>query len=351
MNILYILGAILLFGIIIAVHELGHFLAARATGIPVMEFSIGMGPRIVGGKRGDTEYSLRAIPLGGYCRFVGEDEESDDPRAMNNQKVWKRIITVFAGPFMNFVLGYLVIVVFLSCIGSNYTVPKIQTVAAESSALDAGLEPGDIIEKINGTEISYDTEGAMALIQGVRGTEGSESVTLTVLRGGSREEITLTPQLVGGTAQIGVGLGYETFRVPFFTAVREGFPVTAGYLRMMLDAIRQLFATGEGLEDTMGPVGIIQFATEEIKEGGFEQALNLLLLLTLNIGLMNLLPLPALDGGRLIFLFLEAIRRKPVPPKYEGWVHAAGFVLLIGVFLLVTGHDLIRLFTGRGFGG
>lgn len=352
-NILYILLAIVMLGIIVTVHEFGHYVVGRLCGIGIVEFSVGFGPRILGWERKGIKYSLRAIPLGGYCAFVGEDERNDDPRAMNNQPVWKRFVTVLAGPFMNFVLAFIVCVVMLAGYFTvvESTLPVVGQVIDGMPAAEAGLQAGDRILAIDGTDIPDGEEGVTLSSQLIRAGEGDAPIVVTVERDGAALDFTITPALAddaqtgGKVRQIGIYYSYLERKLSFGEALRETPGYTLNIVKTMLDSLRRLLFHGEGIQDTVGTVGIIAVVSQQAREG-FQNVLWLMFIITLNLGIMNLLPIPALDGGRLLFLIVEAIRRKPIPPEKEGLVHGIGMILLLGLFVVLTFHDIVRLVSG-----
>ena len=345
-GILYFLVALLIFGIIIFAHELGHYAAARASGITVLEFAVGFGPKLIGWRRKDIDYSIRILPLGGYCKFEGEDETSHDLKAFSNAPVWKRFLTIFAGPAMNFVLAYLAVVVFLLFVGTIYTVPVVHEVTAGMPAETSGLVAGDVITAVNGEPIEMSEQGAEKLFEIINQSETDKAVALTVQRNGQTVEVQVSPQETKDGGRIGITMGSGVQHYSPIEAISISGYKIFDITRVMLDGLKGLIFKGEGAEDTMGPVGIISFMTEEISQGNFATIINLIVIISLNVGLINLLPLPALDGGRLVFLLVEGIRRKPVKPVYEGWVHMAGFVLLLGLILVFTYRDIVRLVSG-----
>ena len=350
LNLLYILLAIIMLGFIVTVHEFGHYLVGRLCGIGIIEFSVGFGPRICGFTRKGIKYSLRAIPLGGYCSFVGEDEQNAAPNAMNNQPVWKRFLTVAAGPAMNFVLAFIFCVILLTNFVYAEYLPKIDQVVADMPAAECGLEVGDVVQEINGVSLPYSYEGITLLHNTLQTAEPGSPIAFTILRGDETLNITVTPaeivdETTGETAyQIGVAFGGRTYHLG--EALSSGVRYMISYTDALLDALKELVFHGNGMEDMRGTVGIISLASQEISSGGTYSVINLIFFLSLNIGIMNLLPLPALDGGRLVFLIIEAIRRKPIPPEKEGLVHAIGLGLLLLLFLFLTYKDILRLFTG-----
>lgn len=340
-NLLYVLIAIVLLGVIIIVHELGHFAVGRLCGIGVVEFSVGFGPKLFGWKRKGIDYSIRVLPFGGYCKFVGEDDDNPSPNAMNQMPVWKRFLTVFAGPAMNFVLAYLAAVVML-CMFYGTVEPRIETVVADMPAAEAQLQPGDVVVAANGTDISCDADGA-AVLRGI--IRESESVELTVLRNGEAVTATLVPELVvtdeatGETArQIGVTFGIQP--ISLGAAIPEAGRYLCEITELMLDALRNLVFKGQGADQMAGAIGTVAVASE-IMQTDRSMILYFVVVISLNLGIINLLPLPALDGGRLVFLIVEAIRRKPVPPEKEGMVHAIGLMLFFLLALVLAWHDIV----------
>ena len=338
MTILYVLLAILLLGILIMVHEFGHFAVARLCGIAVKEFSLGFGPVIWQhkSKKSDTTFSIRPIPMGGYCMFYGDTDDDpngstkDDPRNYNKAPVWKRMLSVLAGPGMNFVLAFVVSIALMGAYGAVATTPVVQEVEAGMPAAEAGLQAGDIFVRVNQTDVE---NGTVQDVSNAIGASGSAApVEITVLRDGQEQTFTLTPRYDSEL---------ERYRV--------GVTIAQGYEKMsasvaIVDALGKLFTTGEGLNDTAGPVGVVSMVAQEIQKGGFEIYLYLLVILSINLGLMNLIPIPGLDGSRLIFMLIEAIRRKPVNQKIEAGVHLCGYVLLFGIMIFFTFKDVLRLF-------
>ncbi len=353
LRLLYIIAALVILSIVVVAHEFGHYIAGRLCGIGVVEFAVGFGPRIFGFTRKGIQYSLRAFPLGGFCKFVGEDEDDPSPNAMNSQPVWKRFITVAAGPIMNFVFAFVVCVVLLANYAYSGILPELDSIIADTPAAAAGLQAGDVITAVDGEEISFDNGGAMRIREIIQAVDEGEALEFEIKRGDEKLVVPITPEFVTvetadgaqsvATPQIGI-----QFAATGLT-LGQAFSESWGYMRdcstMMLDALRKLVFKGEGIKDMSGPVGIVSMVSQYVSEGMY-MALNFLFVISLNLGIMNLLPLPALDGGRLVFLIVEGIRRKPVPPEKEGLVHAAGFVLLIVLILFVTYNDIVRLISG-----
>lgn len=358
MTFVYVLLAILMLGILIVVHELGHFTAARLMKIEVREFAVGFGPKLFSrkSKKHDTVFSLRAIPLGGFCAFYGEDDaagaQQEDPRAFPKQNVWKRIFAVFMGPAMNFVLAFVVASVFYLCAGIGTVTgvdPYIVSVSAAGPAADAGMKAGDIVTQINGRDM---LDGTMETLTNTISAwkEGDAPLEMTVLRGRETLRLSLTPfwDEEEGKMRVGVTVGgtyrTEMHAVGVGEAIRESWLLCTEAGGAILGSLKKLVTTGEGLDQTSGPIGVISTVSEQVQEYGFSMYIQLLVLLSINLGLMNLLPIPGLDGSRLIFGLIEVIRRKPVPPQKEAIVHLCGLALLFAFMIYISFRDVINLF-------
>ncbi len=349
-TILFVLLALLILGICIFVHEFGHYIAARICGITVVEFAVGMGPAVVKWRRKDIDYSIRAFPIGGFCSFVGEnaDDEADDPRNMNLQPAWKRLIMTVAGPLMNGVLALVMSVVLMSAIGEYVIVNRIETVTAGSPAQAVGIAVGDEIVGVGGVRYDSVEEISAAIAQ-----TGDAEVELTVLRGDDALELTVGKQYdeESGRYLMGVTFGTERVRMGLFKAIGNSFAYCAELLKVMVQTLGQLFTSKEVLDSVAGPVGTVSMVTE-LSQASFAQSfaegmtmlINLLVIISMNLGLMNLLPLPALDGGRAVLLIIETVTGKHLSRKAEAIVHFAGLVVLLGVILVITGRDILRLF-------
>jgi len=341
---IWVILAILMIGIMILVHELGHFVVGRLCGIGVEEFSIGFGPKIFGWRKKEIDYSLRAIPLGGYVRFTGEDEDSADANAFNNHPVWKRFLTVVAGASMNFVLAFVAILLLFSLYGV-IQVPEFSAVEPGSPAEMAGLMAGDRVVAVDGIEISYDQQGFNEMYELFSARTDGTPFQLTIERGGEEFDVSVSKaQTEEGAWQMGVLLGV-TRRVSFPLAFEASCQAFVGMSGMLLDFLKNLVFRGEGVEQVSGTVGAIGQASQYIQQG-FDMVLNVFASISLNLGIMNLLPLPALDGGRLVFLAIEGIFRKPVPRDKEGMVHAVGMILLFGLMIVLTYSDIMKMIAG-----
>ena len=346
-NAFSILLAILAFGFLVAVHELGHFIAAKAFGVQVNEFSLGMGPRLFGFKKGETAYSLRILPIGGYCAMESEDEESDNPRAFTRAAAWKRFIILIAGATMNLIAGFVILIILLTPM--EYTTePVIDSLADQytESGL-SGILPGDRILKINGERV-YLTSDIGLLLERYAGSD----YDIVLSRGGNRvklEQVSLEKRdlTFDGEPFYGFGVRYAAIESSFLANLRDAFGNGVDYVRLIRFSLVDLISGSVGIQDMSGPVGITTVMTETVNEAGFASFLNLVAFISINLAVMNLLPLPALDGGRVFFLligvFARLFRKKPIPYKYEGYVHLIGLVLFLLLIIYVTFNDITRL--------
>ena len=348
---LLILIGVLFFGFIIFFHELGHFLLAKASGIRVNEFALGMGPKLFGFRIGETQYRLRLLHIGGYCALEGEDEESQDVRAFGNKPVWKRFLVVAAGGIFNIVLGFFLMMIVL---GQQDVFATTQIASfTEGSALQAaGAQVGDTIVEVDGYAIYTDRDLSFSLA-----LADPDAVSMVVNRDGQRVDLGTfalhSQTLEDGSSMVSLDFYVEPEAVTFLSLVRRSAADTFSMARMVVETLKGLFTGRFGLNDVAGPIGtaqaIGQAASAGLAEGFGQAVLNILLMIvmiTVNLGIVNLLPLPALDGGRLLFLLWEGVTRHPVPAKYEGYVHAVGFVLFIGLTVVIAFHDIFRIVQG-----
>ena len=339
------LVAILFFGLLISIHELGHFTFAKLFKVKVNEFALGMGPAIFKKKRGDTLYALRLLPIGGYVSMEGEDTESQDENAFNRKKVWQRIIIVAAGAIMNLILGVVIVATVLSMedlIGTN----QILEFHKDAISQQTGLKVGDEFLEIDGHRVFSDTD-----ISFLMGRSDDGVFDMTVLRDGEKVElkdVTFKTEKDGKYTFITydfIILGEET---NFFNVVENSFRRSASIARLVWLSFFDLVTGRYGLTDLSGPVGTVNVIADAAagaveSKDGLITALTMMAFISINIGIFNLIPLPALDGGRLFFLIIEGIRRKPINPKYEGYVHGAGLALLLLLMLVVTFNDIVTL--------
>lgn len=351
MTLLYVLLAILLLGVLIIAHELGHFLAARATGIAVKEFSIGFGPKLWQrqSKKHGTLFTLRPVPMGGYCMFYGDTDDDptgatkDDPRNYARAPVWKRILTVVAGPLMNLLLAFVVAVGFMAAYGTVQTAPYVYEVEAGMPAEQAGLLTGDEFVSLDGAPLA---DGTIQDVSDAISAAGAQPMRLTVLRGGEERTLELTPfyDEAEGRYRVGVTISARLVPLPVSRYIPEALDYMGFAARAILDALGKLVTTGEGLDQTAGPIGVVQLVAEQTQQNGLRMFLNLLIIISINLGLFNLIPIPGLDGSRLVFMLIEAARRKPVSQRVEAAVHMGGYVLLLGLMVFFTFKDIGRIF-------
>lgn len=342
-----IILAILLFSFIVFFHELGHFLLAKKNGIDVDEFAIGMGPAIYSKEYKGTRYAVRILPIGGFCA-MGEDEEANDsPNNFNNKSVWARISVIAAGPVFNFILAFIFAVIITAMVG--YDKPVIGAVESGYPAAEAGLKKGDEIVQMGNKKIHIFRE-----VSFYNQFHSDEDVVVTVLRNGKEKTVTLTPKMDRelGYKRLGIGSSGYT-KANALTAIKYGGYEVKFWICTTLDSLKMLVTRQIGVNELSGPVGIVNTVDTTYKQSRsyglfvvIVEMLNLAILLSANLGVMNLLPLPALDGGRLVFLIIEAIRGKRVPPEKEGYVHFAGIVLLMALMVFVMFNDVHRIFFG-----
>lgn len=343
-TVISIISAVLIFCVIVVVHEFGHFIVARKCGIDVQEFAIGMGPVIFRKQGKHTLFTFRLLPLGGFCS-MGEDEESDNENSFRNKSVWRRIAVIAAGAIMNLILGFILsLIIFL--VAGKVTTTIIAEIVPGSGCETAGMAVGDRITKVNGLHIFT----ANDIIYELRNDEDGV-LDFVVERDG--EKLTFNGVKFGLTVDEETGervLNYD-FKVYMknMTAA-ELLPAAANkfmyYSRLILMSLRDLISGKYGLNNLQGPVGIVTVISESAQESGFDigYLLDIAMLISVNVGIFNLLPLPALDGGRLVFLIIEAIRRKPIKAETEGMVHFAGFALLMLLMIIVTFNDVKNIF-------
>lgn len=413
MNITTILIALVVFGVITAIHEFGHFIVAKWCNVKVLKFAIGMGPCLLKKQIGETEYSLRLFPIGGYCSMEGEDEASDNERAFNNKRPWQRFLVLVAGATMNIILGFILIVV-VTCMDADICENKIGGFRANATSSQCGLQVGDEIIKIDGmrvfteTDISYklanttddtfdltvkrngeklklndvkfyhqyyyyyfyyaktdEATGEQIIIKNPSDYSADElkafeKVPVADIENLTDEEKTYVKMLKITTDEMQSEYTQEqlsefltaesTFDFYITTKSKTVFGVigyslkkTVTYSRLIVMTFIDLLRGKYGLKDMSGPIGVIDVISDASQNGIYD-VLVIVIIITINVGVFNLLPLPALDGGRIVFVIIEAIRRKPVPPEAEGFVHFIGFALLMLLTLVVTFSDISKFF-------
>lgn len=376
MVILRILIALLVLSLLILVHEFGHFIAAKLMGVRVNEFALGMGPKLLKFRKGETLYSIRAFPIGGFCAMEGEDEGTATPEAVGgnggetvcdpehsfaNKKVWRRIVIVVAGAVMNLVLGYVLLLAYYGFLQTPYddagtvlfSTTTIARLDEDTPAYMSGLRPGDTIRSVNGRRVLMDSDLAMEM---QNDADGVLSMVVRREVDGKKMDVTLnevafelkTDEESGRQYLVYdfVVLGVErTFGNTFVQAAKQELSVGTIVWRSLIDIIQGRY----GLHDLSGPIGTVDIIADAVGSvntlQGWQTLVMLMVMITVNLGVFNLLPLPALDGGRLLFLVWEGVTRRPLPSKYEGIVHLVGLVLLLALMLVISYSDITRIFT------
>lgn len=353
-TVFYILIALLIFGSLVLIHELGHFLVARAFRVTVNEFSIGMGPKIVSrvAKKSGIRYSLRMLPIGGYVSMAGENEASDDVNAFSNKKVWQRILVVLAGPAMNILLGFLSMFLMVSLTVANGSPLASTTVAqfqdgAESSKY--GLMIDDEILKVGNVYVHTGDEVVYEIMNNTKIVNDRYATTdLLVMRDGQRVKLENVVFPILKDEQTGVVFGNYDFKFygiqgDFGTLCKNAFWRSLSTVKMIWDSLIDLVTGRYGLNAMSGPVGITKQIGTAVKSGG-TTLLYLFTVITMNLGVFNLIPFPALDGGQLFFLLIEGVRRKPLKQEVIGTINFVGISLLLLLMVFVTIKDVIGLF-------
>jgi regulator of sigma E protease len=335
---MFIVYAILIFFVLVFIHELGHFISARAVGIGVNEFALGMGPKILKKQGKSTLYSLRAFPVGGFCAMEGEDEDSESPTACNNKGPLKRALVLVSGSAMNILFAVLIlsIVIFMN----GEPIPKVSELAGESVAAADGLEVGDTLLEVDGQKVKKWAD--LSEILSKKSAEDT-AVTLKIEKENGDIKTIETSLYVdeSGALKVGVtpvrahGLSFAVRSVGY------GFEATWGMTKMMVTVLGELFTGKAGLDQLTGPIGIVKTVDDTVKYG-FIYVLQLAALISLNLGIVNMLPFPGLDGGRILFLIIRLFTGKRISDSVEGKFHLAGFVLLIGLMIYITVIDIDR---------
>ncbi len=330
MTIIY---AVIIFCILIFVHELGHFIVAKACGVKVNEFAIGMGPAIFKKQKGETLYAVRLLPIGGFCAMEGEDEDSEDARAFNNQPAWQRALVLAAGSFMNLLTAVILLIIIAFSVGQATTV--ISNVIDDSPAQRAGIVSGDRIVKVDGTDVKEWNDVITAI-----GESSRKSADIVVERDGSQKKITADLEYDKESKRNKIGINPEMkHSIP--GAITTGVKNTGSMTVMMYKVIKQLFTGDVAVKELSGPVGIVYAVNQSAKEGVI-YVVYLTALLSLNLAVMNMLPFPALDGGRLIFLLIRKITGRRVTDEVEGKIHFIGIICLLLLMVYVTWNDIVR---------
>jgi len=348
----YILVAVIMFGLLIAVHEFGHFFTAKLFGVKVNEFAIGMGPAILKKQKGETLYSLRVFPIGGYCAMEGEDEDSEDPRAFGSAAPWKQIVVLVAGAAMNFLVG-LLLILFIYTQSTGFYRPTIAGFSDGFGIEDCGLQAGDVVRSVNGSRIYY--YGNLSLML----SRAGDQIDWVVERDGQQvkvstylpyQEVVLEDGQIG--YQRGLLIGSVMENATPLNIVRYSWYTALDFVRMVWMGLSDLLSGALGIRDLSGPVGIVSMISEVGTQSATAQIAMINVayfaaMIAVNLAVMNLLPLPALDGGRVFFLLVNCVLygmfRKKIPPKYEGYVHMIGLALLLSLSVTVMFSDVGKL--------
>ena len=347
---------LIIFGIVVISHEFGHFLIGRRNGIRVIEFAVGMGPTLFSFEKGGVKYSLKLLPIGGACMFDGEDgmEAQEDERgkdegegmAFTEAGVWKRIATVFAGPFFNFILAFVMALILTSFSGAD--LPVVGGIAEDSAAKEAGLQAGDVITQINHEKIHFYRE-----VMVISAMNKGETLEIHYNRDGEKGVAIVTPRYDQADARYYIGImgAGEYLECNPLQVFQYGFYEVEYYVKTTYKSLGMLLRGQVSKDEVSGPVGIAQFVGESYDQAeenyGTTSAiltmLEIVVLLSVNLGILNLLPLPALDGGRLLFMFVEVVRGKPVAPEKEGLIHFAGLVVFMVLMVFIMYNDIMKI--------
>lgn len=348
---MYIVIAIIAFGVLIAIHEFGHFIVAKLCHVKVNEYSIGMGPAILKKQGKETLYAWRLLPIGGYCAMEGEDEDTGDERAFTRQSAWKRVLILVAGAGMNFLLGFLIVAALFhnqNVIASN----KVSGFVDGFLYAENGLEVGDVIVSIDGHSVNYLSEDLSFYL-----SRSGETADFVILRDG--QEVSLNDyglKIARYNGQEQYGIYFEPIRLNAWEKIKHISYISYDFVRMVWAGLSDLITGAVGLREMSGVVGIVDVINDKGQEveqetqsvwAAIEYVMYLVAFIAVNLAVMNLLPIPALDGGRIFFIFInliaEKVFRKTIPSKYEGYVHAAGMVLLLGLMAVILVSDILKI--------
>ena len=331
-----IISSIIIFLLVILIHEFGHFIVAKRNGVSVLEFSIGMGPKLFQRESNGTLYSLRVIPVGGYCQLEGEDEENDSPNSLNNQSPLVRLKVILAGAIMNFLLAFILLILLMSV---SRVSTEVSGVLEDSPAYSSGIQTGDKIVSINGKNINDGEE----LLKNIKESQGD--LDIGVIRDSQSKNIKVTPRLENNVRKIGVNF-QEEYDIKNFSLIKgfkKGVITFLNLTGMLYKFLGMLITSQLGLGGVSGPVGVVKEIGNAAKTG-VANLIFLLAYININLGVFNLLPIPALDGGRAIFILIEMIFGKKISQEKEGYIHMVGLILLLALIAVVTIKDVIKLF-------
>ena len=344
MTILYLLLTLLLFGVLVTLHEGGHFIVARLNGVAVKEFAIGMGPKIISfvSKKSGIRYSIRALPIGGYVSMEGEDFESDHPDSFEKKNVWRRISTVFAGPAVNIVVGFLCMLLLVG-LSPSLASTEVHSFIEEGATSNEWLRPGDVVVKVNSTAVHTGNELTYEIMN-----QGHQPIDLTVIRDGER--VVLDNVSFPTFEDSGAVFGQYDFYVvaapkSVGNVIYYSFWRSVSTIKMVWDSLVGLINGRFGMSAISGPIGVSEVVGEATKSAfPIQSLIYLMALLSINLGVMNFLPIPGLDGGRLLFLLIEAVTKKRLNRNIEGYINAICVMILLGFIIFVSIKDVINLF-------
>ncbi len=331
--------AVLVFLFMIFIHEFGHFIAAKLMGVRVNEFAIGFGPTLLKKQGKETLYALRAVPFGGFCAMEGESEESHDDKAFCNKKAWRRFVIVIAGAFMNLVFGFILVMIILAP-HDRYASTKIAVFEENAVSQQSGLMVGDEIIKVDGRRVLTSTDLGYCF-----STLDSDVLKMTVKRDGNVKDLDVKfdTAVENGFRYVKMDFKVAPIEKTFGSYLSQSVKTTVSYAKTVWFSLVDLLTGKFGISAVSGPVGVTAVIGDAAKSGILD-LLPIIALITINLGVFNLLPIPALDGGRAFFLLIEMIIRRPIPQKFESMVHAVGLVILLGFIALVTIKDIFGLF-------
>ena len=347
-TVVNILLFILILGVIVFIHEFGHFILAKWNGVYVYEFALGMGPKIWGFKKGETEYNLRAIPIGGFCQLAGEDLDTDDDKKipkskrLQNKKPWQRFLIMLFGPMNNFILAVILIFLIGLIWGGSTMDPVIYSVEKNSAAYDAGLRGKDKVISINKNKV--DTSDDISLYLAIAGEK--KTSTIVVERNNKKYTYKVKPRKVkeDGKESYRYGIGMKQEKTKgFVNAIIYTYKKTVSIFKQMFVTLGYLFTGRISLSQLSGPVGIYSVVGQQ-RSAGIASLIYLTAFLSINVGVINLLPIPAFDGGHILFIVIEKIKGSPVKPELENKIHSIFLILLLILMVVITFNDILRLF-------
>lgn len=338
-NVWPYLVAVLLFLVLIVIHEFGHFISAKLLGVRVNEFAIGFGPKLFSKQGKETKYSVNLIPFGGYCAMEGEDEESGDERAFCNKPAWKRFIIVAMGAIFNLILGLIIVAIVLAP-SKMFATTTIAEFNENAISVESGLKPDDTILEVDGRRIftTYDLSYSFTNVK-------DGKIDILVKRNGEKEllkNVAFKSQEIEGMSFLNVDFKVYGEEKTVGSYIKQTVKTAISYCAVVWRSLIDMLSGKYGISAVSGPVGVTATVANVARENLMD-VLPIMALITINLGLFNLLPIPALDGGRLLFILFEMIFRKPVPQKYEAVVHTVGFVILFGLMILIAAKDIWSL--------